>query len=201
MNAQEQQVIEGLFTRIQQGASQTGPRDPQAEALIQQRLQAFPTAPYYMAQTLVVQEQALQQAEQRIQALEQQAQGRGSFAPPTQSGFQPGAAGRRGAGGWGGGGGFGGGGFLAGAAQMALGIGGGILVAEAATSLAQGIFGGGFGGFGGFDGDEAAFERGYEAGEQNDDQQDSGGDDQSGWGDDGGGGWDGGDFGGGDTNW
>jgi uncharacterized protein len=192
MNAQEQQVIESLFTRIQQGASQAGSRDADAEALIQEKLRAFPTAPYYMAQTLVVQEQALQRAEQRIRALEQQENG-GSFAPPT-SGFQAGAApGPQGRGGWG----RGGGGFLAGAAQMALGIGGGILVAEAATSLAQGIFGGGFGGFGGYDGDEAAFERGYEEGQQ-DDQSDGGGD---GGGFDDGGDWGGGDVGGGDVSW
>jgi hypothetical protein len=152
-----------------------------------------------MAQTLVVQEQALQRAEQRIRTLEQQAGG-GSFAPPT-SVFQAGAApGSQGRGGWGrGGGGFGGGGFLAGAAQMALGIGGGILVAEAATSLAQGIFGGGFGGFGGYGGDEAAFERGYEEGQQ-DDQSDWGGGDDGGGVDDGGN-WGGGDFGGGDVSW
>ena len=199
MNAQEQQVIESLFARIQQGASQAGPRDADAEALIQEKLRAFPTAPYYMAQTLVVQEQALQRAEQRIRTLEQQSGG-GSFAPPT-SGFQQGpAAAPQGRGGWGrGGGGFGGGGFLAGAAQMALGIGGGILVAEAATSLAQGIFGGGFGGFGGFGGDEAAFERGYEEGQQ-DDQSDWGGGDDGGGFDDGGD-WGGGDFGGGDVSW
>ena len=199
MNAQEQQVIESLFARIQQGAAQAGPRDADAEALIQERLRTFPMAPYYMAQTLVVQEQALQRAEQRIRALEQ-GSGGGSFAPST-SGFQPGAAAApQGRGRWGGGGGgFGGGGFLAGAAQMALGIGGGILVAEAATSLAQGIFGGGFGGFGGFGGDEAAFERGYEEGQQ-DDQSDWGGGDDGGGFDDGGD-WGGGDFGGGDVSW
>lgn len=214
MNAQEQQVIESLFERIQQGAAQGGPRDPQAEALIQQKVQGFTGAPYYMAQTMVVQEHALQQAEQRIRALEQQVQGGrsftggsfagGSFAGPT-SGYQPGPAPQyqqpapQQSGGMGG--------FLAGAGKMALGIGGGILVADAAMGLARGIFGGGGGfggGFGGFGygGDEGAFERGYEAGQQDDDrdqgdtQQYSNDDNQqSGWDDQGdqGGDWGGGD--------
>ncbi|MBO0686928.1 MAG: DUF2076 family protein, partial [Candidatus Dormibacteraeota bacterium] len=129
MNPQEQQVIESLFWRVQQGASQAGPRDPEADALIQQKLQSFPQAPYYLAQALIVQERALQQAEQRINQLQQQA-GRGSHAgpaagyqpapPPYQPQYAPQPGSRAG-------------GFLAGAGQMALGIGGGILVADAAT--------------------------------------------------------------------
>lgn len=47
---------------------------------------------------------------------------------------------------------------------MALGIGGVILVAEAATTLAHGVFGDGCGGLGGYDGDEAAFEGGLRGG-------------------------------------
>jgi uncharacterized protein len=222
MNPQDQQVIESLFQRIQQGAAQAGPRDPEAEGLIQQKLQGFPGGAYYLAQALVVQERALQQAEQRINALQQQAGGASAgFAgpppgyqqaptpPPYQPQYaQPQYAQPRGSGA---------GGFLAGAGQMALGIGGGILVAEAATSLARDVFGGGgfgggFGGFGGSGGQEAAFERGYEAGQDNPQQQgyeqqqldygqqqqqdygqqdatqlDSYQDDQGDWGDDGGG--------------
>ena len=36
MNAQERQVIEALFARIQHGAAQAGPRDAGAEALIEE---------------------------------------------------------------------------------------------------------------------------------------------------------------------
>src|SRR5262245_43503996 len=134
MTPQEQQIIESLFQRLTQAAAQAGPRDPEAEALIQQHLQRFPGGPYYLAQTLILQERALQQAEAR---LGQQGGGQGSFLPgggqpspytPTpgyapapgyvpQPGYQqaPGGSGL--------------GGFLAGAGKMALGIGGGILVA------------------------------------------------------------------------
>jgi hypothetical protein len=159
MTPQERQIIESLFQRLARGAAQAGPRDPEAEALIQQRLQGFPGGPYYLAQTLIVQEQALQQAEARQRQ-------QGSFLPgggqPAQApGYPPpsyAAPPARGGGA---------GGFLAGAGQMALGIGGGILVAEAATSLAQGLFGHHDPPGGGYD-DGRPFE-GY-----SDDQQDGG---------------------------
>jgi len=196
MTPQEQQLIESLFQRLAQAAAQAGPRDPQAEALIQRHVQRMPGAAYSMAQTLLVQERALHEAEARLGGAQQ----RGSFLPPTAGGPGPayGAAPpyaatpqpRQGGGV---------GGFLAGAGQMALGIGGGILVADAAMSLAQGLFGGG-GGFGFGQGDERAYEdgfdRGYDEGRRDDDQQqDDGGDyeqqDDAGdfGGDDGGGDW------------
>src|SRR5215469_9543798 len=81
MNPQEQQMIESLFQRLAQAAPQAGPRDPQAEALIQQRFQSLPGAAYYMAQTLLVQEHALQQAEARLAAMG--GGSGGSFLPPT----------------------------------------------------------------------------------------------------------------------
>ena len=77
MTPQEQQIIESLMQRLTQAAAQAGPRDPEAEALIQQRLQSFPGGPYYMAQTLILQERALQQAEARLG----QQGGQGSFLP------------------------------------------------------------------------------------------------------------------------
>lgn len=82
---------------------------------------------------------------------------------------------------------------------MALGIGGVILVAEAATTLAHGVFGDGCGGLGRYDGDEAAFEGGYEAGDRHDQQNWGHG---GGWrGFDDGEDWGGGDFAGGDAGW
>jgi hypothetical protein len=148
MNATERDLIERLFQKINQTATQAGPRDPEAEQLINQHLQRIPGAAYYMAQTIVAQRQAMKQAEARIAQLE------------SQLGVQPGSQqsflGQRpqytpGYGGPGypppygyqqpyyGGGGFGGGGFLAGAAQTALGIAGGVLLANAAMSLFDGI--------------------------------------------------------------
>ena len=79
MTPQEQQLIESLFQRLTQGAAQSGPRDPEAEALIQQRVQSLPGAAYYMTQTLLVQDRALQQAEARLAGQPQQS----SFLPPT----------------------------------------------------------------------------------------------------------------------
>ena len=140
MTPQERQMIESLFERLARNAPAAGPRDPEAEALIQQRMQTLPGAAYYMAQTLVVQERALQEAEARLAG--QSGPGEGSFLPRRAApaygqpyagqpyGGQPQQPARGGVGS-----------FLAGAGQMALGIGGGILVAEAATSLAQGLFG------------------------------------------------------------
>lgn len=172
MNPQEQQMIESLFQRLAQGAVQAGPRDPEAEALIQQRVQGLPGAAYYMAQTLLVQERALQQAEARLSAMPQ---GGGSFLPPGAGYAPPGYAAapqpvyqQPG--------GSGVGGFLAGAGKIALGVGGGILVADAAMGLAHDLFGehqaGGFG-----PGHGQAYDEGYQQGQ---DQADAGGIDPQG---------------------
>src|SRR5215831_860558 len=144
MTPQEQQLIESLFQRLTQGAAQSGPRDPQAEALIEQRVQSLPGAAYYMTQTLLVQERALQQAEARLAGQPQQS----SFLPPSAAPGQqypyaaaPSYAGpayqeQRGGGA---------GSFLAGAGKIALGVVGGVLVADAAMGLAHDVFGqGGF---------------------------------------------------------
>jgi hypothetical protein len=167
MNPQEQQIIESLFQRLTQGAAQAGPRDPQAEALIQERLQSFPGGPYYMAQTLILQERALQQAEARLA----QQGGQGSFLPgggqPYQSapapGYAPGPAYAPQPGYQQAPGGSGVGGFLAGAGKMALGIGGGILVADAAMGLAHDLFG--------QHDSNAALERAYQQGFEQGDRQ------------------------------
>jgi uncharacterized protein len=57
MNDQERQVISDIFRRLEQVANQ--PRDPEAERLIADKLRQQPYAPYAMAQTIFVQEQAL----------------------------------------------------------------------------------------------------------------------------------------------
>lgn len=70
MSPEERQLLTGLFDRIR-GAAST-PRDEEAEALIQSETKAQPYAPYYLAQTVLVQEQALRAANDRLQALETQ---------------------------------------------------------------------------------------------------------------------------------
>ncbi|WP_312797818.1 DUF2076 domain-containing protein, partial [Tianweitania sp.] len=49
-------------------------RDAEAERFIQEEITRHPGAPYYMAQTIVVQEQALEAAQRRIEELESQPQ-------------------------------------------------------------------------------------------------------------------------------
>lgn len=57
MNDQEREVIADIFRRLEQVANQ--PRDPEAERFIGEKLRQQPYAPYAMAQTIFVQEQAL----------------------------------------------------------------------------------------------------------------------------------------------
>ena len=144
MENQDQQIIQGLFTRLGEVEKQAPPRDAAAEALIKQRITEQPAAPYFMAQTIVMQEQALQHAQAKIEDLERQARERpagglfgGLFGggpsnrqparalaanarPATP--MQPGQSG----------------GFLAGAAQTAMGVAGGMLLG----SMIGGLFGG-----------------------------------------------------------
>jgi hypothetical protein len=208
VNRQDQQAIDDLFQHLNQSAAQAGPRDPQAEARIQQHIQRDPASLIYqMAQTLVGQQGALRQLRAQLADAQQQLEHRGRWA-----GFGRRAARPRGYGGYGPG--YqqpvvyqqsGGGGFLAGAGQIALGVGGGILAAEALGDL----FGGG-GLFGGGYGDDRAFEQGYEDGRQDQERYDDNNQDDNNQNDgnaqyddnaqyDGGGGYDdGGGFGGGD---
>src|SRR3954454_9501427 len=70
MNMQERQIIDDLFDKLRQVEQQSGPREPNAETHIRARIERQPGAPYYMAQTIVLQEQALQNAQARIPELE-----------------------------------------------------------------------------------------------------------------------------------
>lgn len=81
MQAQERELISGLFSRLQQFESQ--PRDPEAEALIASSIARQPAAPYLLVQTVLVQEHALKAAQERIAELEAKA----SAAPARTGGF------------------------------------------------------------------------------------------------------------------
>ncbi|WP_116811083.1 DUF2076 domain-containing protein [Steroidobacter cummioxidans] len=145
MENQDQQIIQGLFTRLGEVERQAPPRDAAAEALIKQRITEQPAAPYFMAQTIVMQEQALQHAQAKIEDLERQARerpaGGGLFGglfgggqsnrQPTRTlaanarpaaPMQPGQSG----------------GFLAGAAQTAMGVAGGVLLGNAIAGMFAG---------------------------------------------------------------
>jgi uncharacterized protein len=167
VNRQDQQAIDDLFQHLNQSAAQAGPRDPQAEARIQQHIQRDPASlTYQMAQTLVGQQGALRQLRAQLADAQRQLQHRGRWGFGRHNADQQGY-GQPGYGGYGPG--YqqaryqqaGGGGFLAGAGQIALGVGGGILAAEALGSLfsGDGLFGGGYG-------DDRAFDQGYEDGRQ-----------------------------------
>lgn len=189
MTPEERTLLSDLFRHLREVESQ--PRDAEAEALIRQSVQAQPYAPYYMAQTVLVQQQALTAAQQRIEQLERQLK-EAQERPPAQAPASGGSflsnalgLGRSGWGGrsddrappppatrgpWGapapgyaqpqpgfgqpgfgqpgmGSGGYAqpayapqayaprGGGFLAGAAQTAAGVAGGMLAASAISSL------------------------------------------------------------------
>ena len=155
MDHQDRQAIEQLFGKIAQVERQSTPPDAQAADFIRSQINRQPNAPYYMAQTIVVQEQALSAAHGRIQQLEQELASRpaggGGFLSGLFGGGQPrsqphqpyqprhgmpphmapgmgGMAQQRG-----------GGGFLAGAAQTAMGVAGGVMLGN----MIAGAFSGG----------------------------------------------------------
>jgi len=68
MTPDERQMLADLFERIK--AAGATPRDPQAEAFINDAVRAAPFAPYVLAQTVLVQQRALEAAAQRVSDLE-----------------------------------------------------------------------------------------------------------------------------------
>ncbi|SAI74868.1 Uncharacterized protein conserved in bacteria (DUF2076) [Bordetella ansorpii] len=90
MNQQDRDAIESIFTRLQEVERQGAPRDGEAERYIGDRLAAQPGSAYYLAQTVMVQEQALKAAQQRIAQLEgaQQGQPQGQGGDSAR-GFAP----------------------------------------------------------------------------------------------------------------
>jgi len=112
MDHNDRDAIEQLFDRIARVAQRSGPRDRGAEALINAKISERPAAPYYMAQTIIMQEKALNDAQARIEELEG-----GHYDRRGQPGPWERAAPQ-----------MGGGGFLANAAQTAMGVAGGVLL-------------------------------------------------------------------------
>jgi hypothetical protein len=96
MTPEERQLIAGLFDRMRSYGLPD--KDREAEALINQSVRANPDAPYMLVQSVLVQEQALQAANDRISQLEVELrEARGDARPPARSGgFLGGSWGRRG---------------------------------------------------------------------------------------------------------
>ena len=84
MTPEERQLLTGLFDRLR--ANSGGQRDPQAENFIAEAVRAQPYAPYIMAQNVILMEQTLQAASQRIEELEGQLQAAQAGAAQGQGG-------------------------------------------------------------------------------------------------------------------
>jgi len=162
MTPDERNMLTDLANKFAQ--TPAPPRDPEAEEFIRTHIGNRPDALYMMTQTVLVQNIALQRAQQQIQDLQRGAQvqpaAAGSFlggaaapqgaprpqyaAPPQYSAPQPqyAAPAAPPSGG-------GGSSFLRGAAQTAAGVAAGTLAVDAIGSLFHGFGGGGGGMFGG----------------------------------------------------
>ncbi len=68
MTPEERQMLAGLFDRV--NAAGANSRDPQAETFINDAVRGAPHAPYVLAQTVLVQQQALEAAARHIADLE-----------------------------------------------------------------------------------------------------------------------------------
>src|SRR5436309_3447353 len=70
MTPQERDLITTLLTRLKSTAGQ--PKEPEADQLIRQAMAEQPDAPYYLVQTVLIQDLSLHQAQSRIAELEKQ---------------------------------------------------------------------------------------------------------------------------------
>ncbi|HEY0209946.1 DUF2076 domain-containing protein [Acerihabitans sp.] len=87
MQSEEQRIIEGLFQRLKQAEQKAGPRDADADRQIQEFIRQQPAAPYYMAQSILIQEAALKRLHQQVQRLETELTELKNAPPPSQGGF------------------------------------------------------------------------------------------------------------------
>ncbi|CAG8999631.1 MAG: hypothetical protein CENE_01610 [Candidatus Celerinatantimonas neptuna] len=91
MDQNTNQLIDNLFARLKDVEKKGGSRDRNAESLIEKHVVAQPSAPYYMAQTMIMQEATIKQLHARLEALEKQMQQNQSH----QGGFLSGLFGHR----------------------------------------------------------------------------------------------------------
>ncbi|MCG6112419.1 MAG: DUF2076 domain-containing protein [Paracoccus sp.] len=156
MDHNDRQAIEGLFGKLSQASQAQPHRDPEAEALIASLMARNPGAAYYLAQTVIMQEQALNAAEAQMQQAQRQPEPQGGLfgrlfggSQPQQSrpvaqrapqgyGQAPHAPGHAQASGPWNSGRPSGGGFMAGAAQTAMGVAGGVLLGNAIGGMFAG---------------------------------------------------------------
>jgi uncharacterized protein len=84
MTPEEKNLISGLFDRLGEASNQ--PKDLEAEQLIRSKVTENPSAPYVLAQSVLVMQQALSNAQARISALEKQVAEGAAAAQPRQGG-------------------------------------------------------------------------------------------------------------------
>lgn len=112
MNSQEKTMIDQLFQQLRGMENNSPPIDAEANRRIENHLRQHPTASYYMTQLLLLQKESLANAKRELEQLRSE---NPYEREPVQRDSWIGQEGQ---------------GFLAGAAQAALGIGGGLLLAE-----------------------------------------------------------------------
>ena len=97
MTPQEKDLITTLLARLKNAGGQ--PKDPEADALIRQAMAEQPDAPYYLVQTVLIQDLSLHNAQNRIADLEKQLdRAQQQAAKPTVTSFLGGLFGSRPAG-------------------------------------------------------------------------------------------------------
>ena len=93
MTPQEKDLLTTLLDRVRNTPRQ--PKDPEADALIRQAMSDQPDLPYYLTQTVLIQDLSLHQAQQRIADLEKQLADAQQSAKPTVGSFLGGLFGSR----------------------------------------------------------------------------------------------------------
>lgn len=85
MTPQEREMVEQLFARLKQAPAQ--PKDPEADRLIRHGIMEQPDAPYKLVQTVLIQDMALREAQNRMAELERQLDETGAAQrAPSQAG-------------------------------------------------------------------------------------------------------------------
>ncbi|WP_406667365.1 DUF2076 domain-containing protein [Gallaecimonas sp. GXIMD1310] len=92
MSNDADRLIDDLFTRLRDTESQTGERDSAAETRINSHLVKQPSAPYYMAQTIIMQEAAIKQLKAELDAAQAARPSSGGFLAGLFGGGQPASA-------------------------------------------------------------------------------------------------------------
>jgi len=93
MTPQEKELLTTLLERLKNAPRQ--PKDPEADALIRQSAIEQPDLPYYLVQTVLIQDLSLHQAQQRIADLEKQLAEAQQAAKPAVGSFLGGLFGQR----------------------------------------------------------------------------------------------------------